>query len=292
MRGLLRFIKRNAEKLCICLYIFIWLIFGLFYWIRANTTGGEAFIFQEDILLHSKNEAFQRKLGISMENHITKELFRHYNENFTMLKFEDSGPMNITFNFIDGKLENLGADWANYYITKWKQEKYNYCQIEIIETRNRIMGTAEYTKLKLSLVELAPSEENVSEMTEVMKQQDFLVYVKGDELGIEKETWEKAGYLEIGFCKIIVACAVNYFDKAIDIIYDYETNENFKYPVIDFLYFSAVTITTLGYGDILPNESMVRGLVMAETVLGTVTLALTVSVFYDKYKKRICISIK
>jgi hypothetical protein len=42
---------------------------------------------------------------------------------------------------------------------------------------------------------------------------------------------------------------------------------------INFLYFSLVTITTLGYGDILPNQPFVRLIVMIELVLG---LSLTV----------------
>jgi len=37
---------------------------------------------------------------------------------------------------------------------------------------------------------------------------------------------------------------------------------------VNFLYFSLVTITTLGYGDILPNDPLVRVVVMVEVILG------------------------
>lgn len=47
---------------------------------------------------------------------------------------------------------------------------------------------------------------------------------------------------------------------------------NYEYPWPDFLYFSAVTITTLGYGDILPNNSYIRTLVMIETFTGIVII--------------------
>jgi len=38
-----------------------------------------------------------------------------------------------------------------------------------------------------------------------------------------------------------------------------------SYPLIDFLYYSAVTITTTGYGDILPNSKIIRTSIMFET---------------------------
>jgi hypothetical protein len=38
----------------------------------------------------------------------------------------------------------------------------------------------------------------------------------------------------------------------------------------DFVYFSGVTITTVGYGDILPNRTLVRMLVLVEILIGLV----------------------
>jgi len=52
------------------------------------------------------------------------------------------------------------------------------------------------------------------------------------------------------------------------------------------LYFSAVTITTLGYGDILPNSSLVRALVMTETMIGAIILAISISFLYDRIKNK------
>jgi voltage-gated potassium channel Kch len=40
------------------------------------------------------------------------------------------------------------------------------------------------------------------------------------------------------------------------------------------MYFSLVTITTLGYGDILPLSNVARGLVAAEAILGIVVIGL------------------
>ncbi len=53
--------------------------------------------------------------------------------------------------------------------------------------------------------------------------------------------------------------------------------QSYEYPLLDFLYFSAVTITTLGYGDILPNSPLVRSLVMTEALVGLVIVGVFVS---------------
>ena len=65
--------------------------------------------------------------------------------------------------------------------------------------------------------------------------------------------------------------SINFIDYDYNMINDnfnlIETN-GIRYPLIDFLYYSAVTITTTGYGDILPNSTIIRTLVMFETFFG------------------------
>jgi Ion channel len=48
---------------------------------------------------------------------------------------------------------------------------------------------------------------------------------------------------------------------------------DYQYKTLDFLYFSAITITTVGFGDIVPNSQYIRVLVMVETRCGTGTRA-------------------
>ena len=55
---------------------------------------------------------------------------------------------------------------------------------------------------------------------------------------------------------------------------------DYKFPLIDFLYFSAVTITTTGFGDILPNSTEVRALVMIESLLGVILPGMFVSALF------------
>jgi uncharacterized membrane protein len=45
-----------------------------------------------------------------------------------------------------------------------------------------------------------------------------------------------------------------------------------EWDYTDFLYFSAVTQTTLGYGDITPNSPTVRMVVLINTIVGVFLL--------------------
>lgn len=56
-----------------------------------------------------------------------------------------------------------------------------------------------------------------------------------------------------------------------------EGNIRDNHNVFDFLYFSVVTITTLGYGDILPNSRLVRFFVMIETISGITIMGMLAS---------------
>lgn len=55
-----------------------------------------------------------------------------------------------------------------------------------------------------------------------------------------------------------------------------------RFPLLDFLYYSAVTITTTGYGDILPNSTTIRTIVMFETFFGVGIPGLFVSLLFLK----------
>jgi hypothetical protein len=53
----------------------------------------------------------------------------------------------------------------------------------------------------------------------------------------------------------------------------------------DFVYFSAVTQTTVGYGDILPNSTLVRNIVVAQLILGLVIVTFAVNVVFIRHRE-------
>ena len=52
----------------------------------------------------------------------------------------------------------------------------------------------------------------------------------------------------------------------------------------DFNYFSLVTITTLGYGDITPRAPLARSFTMILTLLGQMYLTILVAILVSKFK--------
>jgi voltage-gated potassium channel Kch len=56
--------------------------------------------------------------------------------------------------------------------------------------------------------------------------------------------------------------------------------------VVDPLYFSVVTFTTLGYGDVLPGGNVGKIVAGSEVLIGYVTLGLLLSVLANKLARR------
>ena len=59
-----------------------------------------------------------------------------------------------------------------------------------------------------------------------------------------------------------------------------------QWSYLDFFYFSAITQTTVGYGDILPNRSIVRMFVVGQVLTGLVLLGVGISWFTTDERAR------
>lgn len=58
-----------------------------------------------------------------------------------------------------------------------------------------------------------------------------------------------------------------------------------EWEILDFIYFSSVTITTLGYGDILPNSRLTRIITMTQTISGVFFLAFIIGFLWPGNKE-------
>lgn len=282
------------------IYIAIWFMFGCIYCFLSNITSGEVFLFQENILVKSKNVSFQKDVNVEMNYDITKKLFTGFDKSTIIMKMREQDTPFIRYNIIsENGLTPIGIDWSNYYITKFYLEGYNFCSARILE-RQLIYGPEEYTKLEFSIHRI--NETDLFKISEnqllslssdykdkIVDTKNYYVWIKSDMYGLETDDWNLFGervYFELGISKQFLSLAVNYLDSDIDIIYDYEMNNTFSYSLLDFLYFSAVTISTLGFGDILPNSTAIRVLVMIEALIGMILLAIFVSYFFEWLKKK------
>ena len=52
--------------------------------------------------------------------------------------------------------------------------------------------------------------------------------------------------------------------------------------IVDFVYFSAITQTTVGYGDILPNKTKVRAIIIMQILIGLIAIVIAGRSFSSK----------
>jgi len=86
--------------------------------------------------------------------------------------------------------------------------------------------------------------------------------------------------LRWGLCTLMVAVSFGLGYLMVDV--DFGPNQTVLSP----FYFSLVTITTLGYGDVLPRSVNAQALVMAEVAIGYMMLGGMLSIFSDKMARR------
>lgn len=283
------------------MYITIWFVFGSIFCVIANANNGEDFLFQEDILTKSKNISFQNDANIVIDFDITKKLMTKFDENMNIYKIEPS-PESVIYYNINSKsgLTAIGIDWSKYYISKFKSKDYHFFNIRVLAPKK--IFEHEYDQIEFNIYKI--DERTLSQthkdhlaslpqnyVDKIIDKKSFLVYINPDVYDSYKENWriygsEEQEYLNLTIATQFLSYAVNYLDGDIKIINDYERNNSFRYSLPDFLYFSAVTISTLGYGDILPNSTLIRVLVMIEALLGMIFIAVFISYFYEWEKSR------
>lgn len=287
---MLKIIKKHKVISCISVYILLWFSFGIAYYIIANVSEGEMFHFQNDILLKTKVVAFQKELGIETSYEITKALFVEETDISRMKISEGEYPM-LTYNLTNYGLKAIGMNWAKFYYSQWAHQNYNYYKLDIEEEHQRLIGSNEFYIIKLtvcdipdsSITKIKPNQATILtdlNVINIEKQKEYLITI--DETLLKNYQFNQ--YYPLYHNLYPISQSVNYLDNTIDLVYDYQVNEKFRYSFIDFLYFSAVTISTLGYGDILPNATCIRLLVMIQTLVGSIILAIFISLFYDYIK--------
>jgi Ion channel. len=293
LKSIYKLRKRTLLLILAMLYLSILIIFGILYWKIANISSGEYFIFQNDINMHTKITVFKRILRVNIHNkdfnQIISDLIKSEEYKRPVAKlygetYDKDNELNI---FVLDK--PIGEMWANYYHLLLQGKGITHMQIDSSEEQS-INNKIRTYKLRISLYKINSKN----------RDDNYILYKKGDSKNLDKIdtviVWVKDyPLIEDEFLNkdykfyplnfyfpLLMENSMSFLDDSPLVLKSVATG-SFKYPLWNFLYFSSVTITTLGYGDILPNSTIVRILVMLETILGVVIIGMFVScLFWNK----------
>lgn len=268
------------------IYLSILVVFGIVYWKIANKSSGEYFIFQNDINISTKIIAFKKLLKINIYNkkfdNAIKDLISSEENKRPIVKF--SNDKNNKF-YIFTFDESLGGAWADYYYLLLQGKGITHIKIDKSK-EDDISSRFNTYKLEISLYKTDGKDTNEnysiyrnSDKEKLHRVETISLWVK-DYPTLQEELFTKNYYYPLNFYFTnLMENSISFPDNA-PIILKGVANGSFKYPIWNFLYFSAVTITTLGYGDILPNSTLVRILVMFETISGVIIIGMFVSCLF------------
>jgi voltage-gated potassium channel len=295
--------RLDLSMILISLYFFVWLGFGICYWFIANSTNGEAFIFHNHQEVESRISIFKKNVVNSYVPHNELEDIisnKQYNKNFSRMFVGEKRDKQLLLISDDA----IGEYWSRYYKEKLLQQGIYYFSTDFnLDSSFCDSYYEKYFPIKITFYrnkdsKITPqsniiqisSQKDLSKVTKV--QQAYIIFESqfyvdliksySDDLKnvsvinkVLRSPNSKSANFEFIFGNSIV-----FLDDSI-ITLQKVINGEYKFPIVDFLYFSAVTITTTGYGDILPNSISIRWLVMFETLIGVfIAGAFVSSIFY------------
>lgn len=298
-------LNKTIIKLClmVLIYLLTWLICAYIYQDQANKTEGKAFYYNQDILLKFKQEKFAEVLRfpISTEKQenfssttleslsqasfgnieINKFFTKNLNNKLSEYVEIDESHVLYTGNILMPKFQNLkgseiGGEWADFYYNMFKElgiTHYKYNKISMMTQGNTFSdGVVNYYYIFSLYIEneifsFGLTNFNINATENKKYDLVFKIFLK---VAHNKIEGDNSKYIPYKFSDIFKKSEWFIDDSVVK--YNRIMNGKYVYPLIDFLYFSAVTITTLGYGDILPNNSVVRKIVIFESFFGITLL--------------------
>lgn len=221
---------------------------------------------RSDGLIIDVNAIPKDKYGNQISYHFDGDVYKIVRYHDLIIRMDNS--------FID----KIGYEWASYYIEMLLSNNYNKYDIkEISDVTLFGNGNSRIKEVKYKYIILHVSGENSKDLQLILliKDKDFQENIRNNiELDLSKSNLYKINDLSY-----ILPYCVNYLDYQYDVAMKVK---NTKPSIWDCLYFSTITITSTGYGDILPNSETIRVAVILEVISGIIVIGLFLSALYDK----------
>lgn len=190
------------------------------------------------------------------------------------LSLIDSGDLYI--NNVHAKIEPVGIEWGTFYCNRFIQNHYNKFRIvkrgstALYKEGQSLYERETFIYLQIELFKYEEVEASKN-LILILKKSDY------DNLNLSEELAGSDTRINISDLEYLLSNSINYIDQSIDQV---KNVQKFTPTKSDCLYFSVVSITTTGYGDILPNSSQARAIVQMEIIYGVLVMGLTLSALW------------
>ncbi|UXJ70803.1 potassium channel family protein [Lysinibacillus fusiformis] len=296
------FWKNGWVSLIFASYIFIAYSFSLIYYIGDyySVSKGEGFSFSEkienEILVRNALNNFDKELVGFQEGYLETVIKEKQNKiGYTVIDVEGN-ELNLT-------TEKIGEGWAGYFyddliksynlfsildITDFKFSNNSFIE-SYSKVNYNIFINGNYKLLKIGLYNIPNNELNGSIIKDKYSGLGIERYLKREiYLVISEENFTNYSVLELQSKNYILLNKLLAFSNVLldDSIVQINQiiTEGKSISFIDYLYYSFVVITTLGFGDITPISKLFRFLTVLEALLGLITMGLFLAKVFDSKK--------
>ncbi|WP_171681992.1 potassium channel family protein [Paenibacillus planticolens] len=297
-------IKKNLKQMTILLYLFVWIWFGSFYYYIAQRADGDDFVFSEQARIETTLKGFLKEGQYdSFDSSRLKSIIANnqYKKEYIGVGSNEYLTLDQTGKDWGDIYENmLGKEGYSFYSYKISPESiviepsmlnYNtiknwgpYINKEFVEVTINLYKTKEKLFDSHSSVFYFEQSNTIINNIYLLEKPDkqLKLYFDKNELNIYLSIF-KNEKIDTHLSNMIASSHTLLDGKFLDIFIG--LNGYNKYQIEDFWYFSAVTITTLGFGDITPNSSAIRVAVMIEALIGIILIGIYISIITSNKDK-------
>ncbi|MGG1515010.1 potassium channel family protein [Paenibacillus oryzisoli] len=288
----------------IVLYLFVWVWFGSFYYYIAQRANGDDFVFSEQARIETTLKGFLKEGPYdSFDSTRLKSILANNQYKKEYLKVDSDQYLT---------LDQSGKDWGDIYENMLGKEGYSFYSFKIspqpLVIEPSMLSYSSITSWGASInkefvevtVNLYKQKERfwdaetsvfyfeqsstLTNNTNLLEKPDkqIRLYFDKNELNVYLSVFDNEK-IDTHLSNMIANSHTLLDGKFLDIVI--KLNNYIEYQIEDFWYFSAVTITTLGFGDIAPNSDTVRVAVMVEALLGMLLIGIYVSIITSDKNK-------
>lgn len=291
--------KKKLVLSLILAILLLWFGFGFAYF-KIAKQDSKSFIFQEKIDLESKISLVKEKMECK-DIELIKEII--INEEYKLeeiyIEIQEKTSSEYPYIYVEG----IGENWAEWYENKLlifnndgiyihtrmftcsiKYEINNYGRPDIVfieeypDFKNESLLDIEL-KFYAGCSTPIPSAE-MRYVDNYFAEYDTVLFTKN--ILIKESDFKKFLNGNSKTLSTLLSKSLVFLDEDKHIFFELIENSN-SHTFLDYLYFSAITLTTTGFGDIIPNSTEVRVCVMVESIIGIILAGALISTLFMQF---------